>query len=875
MNLKLLLSVVFIISLLSVHSQTKTFFTTKLNKAQLKIDGFINEADWETVSWEDNFTQLEPNEGKEPTQNTEFKILYDNDFLYVAIKSYDTDVSKIEKRLSGRDSWDGDLIGVQIDSYFDKKTVFVFAVSASGGRSDGISVNDNIDNFDDTWNPLWETETKVTDFGWSAEMKIPLSQLRFNAKKEQIWGLQVVRYLYRNKEWDMWQFIPKESSGWASRFGELRGLIDLNPKKLIEISPYISSKSEHYEKEDGNPYANGNDLSVNAGIDGKIGLTNNLTLDFAVNPDFGQVEADPSEVNLTAFETYFSEKRPFFIEGNNITDYQITPGGSAWSDDNLLYSRRLGGPTHYYPESNDGEYIKLPVNSRILGALKLTGKTKSGLSVGIMETFTNKEFAKINANSIERKEPVEPYTNFFAARLQKDLNEGNTVFGGMITSMYRFIDHTNFDFLNTSAITGGLDFKQYFKDKKYYFEGKLIGSRIDGSTEAISEQQLSSRRYYQMPDADYLSYDSTRTSLSGYGGNLSFRKKVSKGLRYAANVTWRSPGIELNDMGYLRKANSIFQYIWAGYSITEPFSVFREAGLNVNEWSGWDYSGKSTFLGASIGAWARFKNFWSLSFNLNNEGKNIDNSVLRGGPSLILPGTFNYSIGFGTNSTKKLQFYAQYFDNYGHVNSDRSFGIYTSIHYQPLNRLSVSLSPNYNYNNSELQYVGTEHYEYQDRYLFGEIEQKTFSMSVRIDFNLSPDFTIQYYGAPFISAGLYSDYKKITDPKHNNYYSRFEVFNDTEITYLQEEGIYGINENADSNFEYFFSKPDYNFQQFRSNLVLRWEYKAGSMFYIVWSQDRTDVVSDGTFNFGSSLKNILKISAYDVFLLKISYRFMP
>jgi len=858
----------------SCYSQTKTYTTTKLEKSSIKIDGNFNDKDWNKITWEGNFTQYEPNEGEKPSQNTEFKILYDNNNLYVAIKAYDTEPAKIEKRMSRRDSWDGDLVAIQLDSYFDKKTAFIFAVSASGVRSDAVTTNDDVNNDDSTWDPLWEVKTSITSDGWNAEMKIPLSQLRFNNKVHKTWGLEVVRFYFRNKEWNMWQYIPQKSSGWVSRFGELNGISNLKPKRQIEISPYFSSKLELYEKENGNPYADGKDIILNAGVDGKIGITNNLTLDFAINPDFGQVEADPSEVNLTAFETFFSEKRPFFVEGSNITDYQITPGGSPWARDNLFYSRRLGSSPHYYPNIANNEYVKMPENSRILGALKLTGKTKSGLSIGIIESLTNKEFAKINSNENERKEEVEPFTNFFATRLQKDMNEGNTIFGGMLTSTYRFINNPNLDFLNTSALTSGLDFKQFLKDKKYYISANLVASKIDGSTNAISEQQLSSRRYFQRPDADYLQYDSTRTTLSGYGGNLTFGKQSNKGLRYAANLTWRSPCLELNDIGYMRRANNIFQYVWGGYKITKPFSIFRQAGINANEWSGWDYGGTSTFFGGNISTWFQLKNFWSISLSATKETENVDNSILRGGPAMITPGSFNYNIGMGTNSTKKLTLNLSFYNSYGNNKSSSGYGIFAFINYRPINILSISLAPHYNANKSDLQYISTQNMNNDTRYIFGNIDQKTLSVTMRVNLNITPDFTIQYYGAPFVSSGLYSDYKKITDSKNNIYENRFHSFGENEIEYLLENEMYEINEIGSAS-NYYFGKPDFNYKQFRSNLVLRWEYKPGSLLYLVWSQDKTNYnSSNGEFDIKENLKDMFKVSAFDVILLKLSYRFI-
>jgi len=867
-----------IILLFSIKStaQIKSYTSERISNSEIKVDGKFNESAWDLVNWAGEFSQYEPNEGDDPSQNTEFKIVYDENNLYIAIKAFDSEPDKIEKRLSRRDSWDGDLVVVQIDSYFDKKTAFLFSVNAAGVRNDGVVSNDNMHDEDDTWDPIWLAKTELTDFGWAAEIKIPLSQLRFGKKENQVWGLEVGRYIFRNSEWSVWQPIPKENSGWVSRFGELNGLKDLTPKRQFEIAPYVSTKLNLYEADEENPYADGKDVFFNAGVDGKIGLTNDLTLDFAVNPDFGQVEADPSEVNLSAFESFFAEKRPFFVEGSNITDYQITPGGSPWSSDNLFYSRRIGRSPQYYIEDDlaDDEYADIPGNSGILGAVKLTGKTKKGFSIGIIESLVNNEYAKISLNGEERKEIVEPLTNYFAGRLQKDLNKGNTIIGGMITSTNRFINEESLNFLNDNAYTGGLDFRQYFKDKKYYISTSWIGSRIQGSTEAITSQQESSRRYFQRPDADYMIYDTSRTSLSGYGGNFLFTKQVSKGFSFMANVTWRSPGLELNDMGYMRRGNSIFQYIWAGYNITEPVSVFRRISISGNQWAGFDFGGTNTFDGGNVNVWTQFKNLWSVGFNLSAEFNNTDNNALRGGPALKSPGNYNYFVSFGTNPTKKLRVFGYFWSNEGFEDSYNGYGIDGNLIYHPFNFITISLNPSFNYWNTDLQYLTTESFEGEDRYLFGEIEQKTFSLTSRIDINITPDFTIQYYGAPFISAAIFSDYKKITDPKADEYLNRFSIFNDSEIDYLSNDELYGINENGQGDYDYYFDKPDFNYQQFRSNLVLRWEYKPGSLLFLVWSQDKTDSFSDGSFNFGDDIKSMFKITSNDTFLVKFSYRFI-
>jgi len=470
-NSLFILLILFACTLVSYSQEDKVYTTERTDKAP-RIDGLFDDSVWASMEWEGGFVQFEPNEGTEPTQRTLFKILYDDENIYVALKSLDTEPDKIEKKLSRRDAWEGDLAGLHFDSYFDKRTSFVFAVSAAGVKNDGFFSNDG-EGFDDSWDPIWNVKTKVTFEGWNAEMKIPLSQLRFNNNENQIWGLEVVRGIYRTDELSLWNPISSKETGWVSQYGLLEGIKNIKPKRNIEIAPFVVTKYEKYEKEEGNPFKDGSDFRFDGGVDGKIGLTNDLTLDFANNPDFGQVEADPSEVNLSAFESYFQEKRPFFIEGNNITNFQLTLGDGPSSSDNLFYSRRIGRSPRGYPSVSGNEYVNMPENTRILGSFKLTGKTKNGWSIGVIESVTNKENAIIDNNGVRRKESVEPFTNYFIARLQKDINESNTIIGGMVTSTYRIINNENLKYLPTNAFTGGIDFTQYFKKKKVFYYSSI------------------------------------------------------------------------------------------------------------------------------------------------------------------------------------------------------------------------------------------------------------------------------------------------------------------------------------------------------------------------------------------------------------------
>jgi len=580
--------------------EKKIYMARNINPRPPAIDGILNDPIWEKASWGGDFIQREPYEGKEPSQATAFKILYDDKNIYVAIQAYDKEPEKIEKRMSRRDDIEGDWVEVHIDSYYDHRTAFGFTVNAAGVKSDFVISNDG-SNYDDTWDPIWYVKCAADGQGWSAEMKIPLSQLRFGKKENHIWGLQVERRLFRKQETSQWQLIPQKASGWISHFGELHGIKGIKAQRQVELTPYSVGKTQRFEREEGNPFATGSLSNLYGGLDGKIGLTSDLTLDFTINPDFGQVEADPSVVNLTAFETYYSEKRPFFIEGRNILNFQIMGGDGSFSNDNLFYTRRIGRFPQYYPETEDEEYLDMPANTTILGAFKITGKTRSGLSIGIIDSLTSKEKAQLSYLGQSREEIVEPLTNYFGLRLQKDYNKGNTIFGGMFTATNRNIKDEELNFLHDAAYSGGLDFIHYWKDKTYYFSLKTVFSHVRGSTEAILNTQESPVRYYQRPDTDHVWVDPNRTSLSGHGGTMNFGKGGSAGFRFSTGVTWRSPGLELNDMGYLRRADAIMEWVWGNYRIAKPFSIFREISFNFNQWMGWDFGGEQIFNGGNFG----------------------------------------------------------------------------------------------------------------------------------------------------------------------------------------------------------------------------------------------------------------------------------
>ncbi len=527
----LILLIILMVTLTSAFGQTpekKRYKATRITEAPI-IDGNLDEPVWKTGEWIDDFTQNQPYNGQPATQRTEFTILFDDDNLYVAIKNYDTDPDSIVNRLTRRDNADGDLSGVIFDSFHDLRTAFLFGVASSGVKYDIMFTEDG-QNEDESWDPNWWVKTSINKEGWIAEMKIPFSQVRFDKNSGDVWGLEMARVIYRRNETDFWQHIPRDAPGLVHLFGELSGLDGIKPRKIFDVTPYGVAKLETFEKEAGNPFTfkeNGRRYGLNGGLDAKIGITNNMTMDLTINPDFGQVEADPSQVNLTAYETYFSEKRPFFIEGNNITNFNIGLGDGNQGNDNLFYSRRIGRQPQGYPGLGNKEYADVPTFTNILGAAKLTGKTKDGLSLGFVEALTGGMWAAVKdsaTGSTIRHELVEPLTNYFIGRVQKDFKEGNTLLGGILTGTNRVVDDNLGSFMHKSAYTGGIDFTQFFKEKAWSFNLNTAFSLVNGSKDAIERTQLSSARYYQRPDNDYTEFDPNRTSLFGSGGRMQIQK---------------------------------------------------------------------------------------------------------------------------------------------------------------------------------------------------------------------------------------------------------------------------------------------------------------------------------------------------------------
>ncbi len=846
----------------------KRSYTTKAVSAEEApiIDGLINEKSWDTVEWTSDFMEHEPDENTLPSEPTKFKVVYDKKYLYFAFRCYDKDPKGIVKRMSRRDGFEGDFVEINIDSYNDKRTGFSFTASVSGVKGDEF-ISENGNNWDSSWNPIWYLATHIDNEGWTAEIKIPFSQLKFGKSKEQVWGLQATRRYFRAEERSNWQRIPVDAPGWVSEFGELRGLIDIEPQKQLEIQPFVVSQINTYPKEEGNPFRDGQDFKINGGLDAKVGITNDLNLDLTINPDFGQVEADPAAIALDGFQIFFEERRPFFVENKNIFNFRFADG-----QDNLFYSRRIGRSPQGYPNVSNS-FVKIPDNSTILGAAKFSGKTKSGWSIGVLESVTDKEFAKIATGTDRSKEQVEPLTNYTVARVQKDFNNKNSYIGGMFTGTNRKLTD-NLTFLREAAYTGGIDFKHNWNNRKYYVTGNFVGSNVQGSKDAITRTQMSLTHLFQRVDAGHVSVDPDRTSLTGTGGKLEAGKSSEGNWRYYGLLVWRSPELELNDIGFLRQADEIREYGILTHQTLKPFGQFRKIFTRFEQFSSYDFEGNFNRMQYSLMSNINLKNNWNLNAQVVYKPRIYSNTSLQGGPRFRYSEEFFRYINFGSDYRKKFGYYGGVYLSEGKNRSFTYAEFDWGFTYRPMNAFTITLSPNYTINTTKTQYVTQTDFNADTRYITANLVQRTLVASLRLDYSINPNLTIQYYGQPFISKGKYTAFNRVTNPKAKYYGDRTSRFMPNQITFDNVNNSYAVDEDANGTTDYSIANPDFSFVQFRSNLVVRWEYIPGSEIFLVWSQGINGDASTKADLFEGLNAQILGRKPENIFLVKATYRFV-
>lgn len=816
----------------------------RLIAGKVKIDGILDEEVWQQAQRAEGFVQHEPDEGQPGTETTIFQVAYDDHALYVAMVAYEKNPAEITSYLARRDrDIPCDWLAVIIDSYDDKRTAFAFGVNPAGVKLDGQMGNDG--DLDYSWDGVWEVKTKIDPQGWIAEFKIPLSQLRFPNKAVQNWGFQAVRIKNKNHETDFWQFIPKDAGAFVSRFGRLNGLHHLPQPKRLQILPYLVARGNFYPQEVGNPFRTGPFMNPHLGGDLKYGVASNFTLDLTINPDFGQVEADPSEVNLTAYETFFREKRPFFIEGSQIFDYGIGIGDGDMGQETLFYSRRIGRSPHHEPEISDEGFIDQPQWTNIWAAAKLSGKTRHGWSIGLLEAVTGEMTAAIEDRGQRYEEIVEPWTNYFLVRAQKDFHAGRTNVGGIVTNVLRDIPSAHLNWLNRTATAGGLDFSHRTPNDNYMLQAVALGSCITGDPEAMVEAQTSSARYFQRPDNDYARYDPNRTALAGFGGSWYAGKIAGGNWRFGTGGVTRSPGFEVNDLGFMRSADQTIIFGHLGYRELKPGRVFRDYRINSSAYAVYNYGGDHLLSGANINFHLRWLNYWGIFAGVQKETQMFDTDFLRGGPGVMLPGRVR--LWFGGFSDQQKRIAVEMFGNYSNdLHGSRSYEIAPEIEFRPSGRFDLSLSMGVNPAINDRQYVAEVGDDDGPHYVFARLNMKIVYLTSRLNYSFTPDLSIQFYGMPFIAAGRYTDYREVIAPRARTYAERFQSYS-------------------------WEGNDDFNFKEFRSNLVVRWEYRPGSTIFFVWAHNQSAVVEhDGTFALRRDVRRLFGAPAENVLLVKVN-----
>ena len=703
--------------------------------------------------------------------------------------------------------------------------------------------------------------TRTDDRGWTAEFRIPYSQLRFDGASLQTWGINFARFVARHGELSLWAPISRGDGALVSRFGDLSGLRDLSPPARLEVLPYSLARLRRAPGDADDPFHHPNAVASAAGADAKYGLTTDLTLDVTINPDFGQVEADPAQVNLTAFETFFPERRPFFVEGANIFAFRFEQGEGNM--DGLFYSRRIGRAPQGRVASR---YSDSPERTRILGAMKLSGKTRSGWTIGLLHALTGREEARLaDASGTTAEQLVEPLAQYGMARVSRDFREGRSAVGVISTWTVRGAAAAEALALHSGAYTAGIDARHRFGGDRFLVSGYFLGSTVRGSAAAIARTQRAPARYFQRPDAEHVHFDPARTALHGWTANASFAKVAGGSWRYGTGVMARSPGFEVNDVGFLRAADFVVPFAWAGYNRFRPSGPFQRWNVGVNASAPYSTGGEPFQKGANVYFSLTLTNFWGGYGGVMRNTGGLGNTALRGGSMLHRDPAWGGWFGFYSDSRKPLVVESNSNWQVTPATDSWSYGADTSVRWRPSTRATVSAGPFMSWRREALQWVGRFQPE-APVYLFGKLAQTTAGITARADWTFSPTLSLQLYAQPFVSAGAYDDFKRVRDSRAPSYADRFAAV-------PAEAGAAGTlradidgDGTADS-----FGRPDFNVKQFRSNLVLRWEYRPGSTLFAVWSQGRDHYARSGDFSLTDDLGTLLEQPGDDVFMLKVSY----
>jgi hypothetical protein len=797
------------------------------------IDGRNDDAAWATAMAIDGFRTFDPVDDGDPRFRTEARVTFDAHNLYVFVRAFDPHPDSIVALLSRRDvRTQSDQLKLIIDGYHDRRTGVELAVNPAGVKRDFAVLNDGEE--DVSWDGVWEVATRIDAEGWTAEFRVPLNQLRYASGDQHTFGFGIWRDVARFNERYAWPVYSRKKGGLSSQLGDLAGIDGIASPRRLELAPYTVARTANVPASVGYKQTTTNTF----GADLKYGLTSNLTIDATVNPDFGQVEADPSVLNLSAFETFFPERRPFFLEGQGLFRFDLNCNDGSCSG--LFYSRRIGRSPQLGDEYSDPSNV---TSSTILGATKLTGRLSKGLSVGVLDAVTQREHAP-------GRETIEPRTNYFVGRLQQDFRQGQSAIGAMVTSVKRNNDQFTKDFLRSSALAGGIDARHQFWNKNWELSGYWAASDVRGSAEAITATQRSFVHNYQRPDDD-IALDSTRTSLSGYSAQMIIAKRGGGSTLFNTGYQVMSPGFEVNDVGYLSRASSKNQFFWFQYRQQTPRSFYRFWNFNVNEWTNYTWDNLRTDFGGNVNAHMQFKNsMWlHVGQGINAAGASYCDNCTRGGPALRSERSF---WGWGGVEGDPRNVVVPYlWLNWGWGDGNRSYNwnVNPQVDFRMTSRVTGSVSYSFTHSVNAAQFNGNYGEIGVDttHYTVARLDQDTRSVTFRLGYTATPNLSLQVYASPFATRGAYTDWMQVANARADQWKDRYRSF-----------------ENGDPGA--------FDFKQYRSNTVLRWEYRPGSTLFLVWAQERTqDLSGFDARNAPAGLGQLRRAHPANVFLVKGSY----
>lgn len=802
------------------------------------IDGRDDDEVWRNAPPITAFKQWQPTEGKEPRFKTEARVAYDAANLYVFVRAFDPHPDSIIKLLERRDSWTAsDMVWLFVDSYHDRRTGYEFGVNAAGVKIDQAVYNGG--NEDGAWDAVWDVATRVDSLGWTAEFRIPLSQMRYSRDKSHIFGFTVDRDIYRYAERVSWPSFSQAKPDLVSQLGSLSGLDDLEAPRKLEAVPYIVSKNASTIAN--NRYTQRS--KVTAGGDVKYRVAPNVTLDATVNPDFGQVESDPAVLNLSAYESFFDERRPFFVAGRGLFRFDVNCSNVNCNGEGLYYSRRIG----HTPQLAGvyGDTVPLEPTT-ILGAAKLTGQIHGGLNFGFLDAVTER------ASGLGNK-TFEPTTNYGLLRVKEDLRNGNSTLGAMITAVNRKQDQWSSPYLATGAYAGAMDFRHRFLRNNYEISGSLDKSRVNGSPSQILALQRNAVHYYQRPDGS-LTVDANASSLDGDAEEFKFDKVGGQHLMFESAYQRRSPGFDVNDMGFLRRADQQSWNTWVGFFDRHQRAHYNRLQWNNNWWRYWTANGLPLEAAYNTNTHITLTNNWSVHAGgtVGQLGTTYDDRASRGGPAVRQDTYIAPWMGINGNDRRALVPYMWINYSRGDGGLNHSLNLNPELDFKMSGQFSSVFSLNWTHNINDHQWFGNFTDGTGKHYTFAHLDQNTTSANVRLNYTFSPGLSLQTYMQPFVSKGTYSNVRQLSStPRAADYAARYAVYNNPAVT----------------------NNPGgFNFKEFQSNVVLRWEYKAGSTVYVVWNEGRQGFdQTAGNNNFQGDVRDLLRLHPANTFLVKWSY----